>query len=64
MIPIKKFLRTKTVIQSTIFKIFSIFRSQRLTTPMLIVYLILIVSILFAFLAYAPVLSPFIYPLF
>jgi hypothetical protein len=61
---IGKLIKSSVVLHSTTLKIFLVFRRQRLNTPMLIVYFVLLISLLFAFLAYAPVLSPFIYPLF
>lgn len=64
MKPLGKLIAYFSIAILTLFKIFHVFREQQLKAPMLIVYLILLIALIFAFLAYAPVLSPFIYPLF
>ena len=45
-------------------RIWTIFPRQRLGKGMLLAFLLLAFSVVFAFLAFAPVLSPFVYPLF
>jgi hypothetical protein len=40
------------------------FRRQRISIALIVALLLLLLAVVFAFLAFAPVLSPFIYPLF
>lgn len=40
------------------------FRKQKTTKGLIIVYILFLIALLFAFLNFAPILSPFVYPLF
>ena len=52
------------IISSAFSAIFKAFRRQKLLPLMLIGSILLILTLIFGFLAFTPVLSPFIYPLF
>ncbi len=44
--------------------LFGSLRRQRMSSALLLAFVLLFLAVVFAFLAFAPVLSPFIYPLF
>jgi hypothetical protein len=48
----------------TLQELFGAFVKQKIPLAFILAFVIFILSLLFAFLAYSPVLSPFIYPLF
>ncbi len=52
------------VIISNIKLMIATFRRQRITGALIVAIVLSLVAIIFSFLAFAPVLSPFIYPLF
>lgn len=49
---------------STLTGLFVTFRSQKMSWALLLALMIFVISLIFAFLSFTPILSPFIYPLF
>jgi hypothetical protein len=43
---------------------FRVFSQQKIKPALIVVLILIVIAIIFSFLAFTPVLSPFIYPLF
>lgn len=52
------------VLLDTFLSLFKVFRHQRITPAFLVTCVIFALALIFSFLAFTPILSPFVYPLF
>jgi len=52
------------IVKSALMELFITFRRQKITSAFLLAFLIFILAMVFSFLAFSPILSPFVYPLF
>lgn len=59
-----RILDTLEIVGMNFLSLFKIFRRERVPMALILALALLLLAIFFAFLAFAPVLSPFIYPLF
>jgi hypothetical protein len=53
-----------TLLRNTLGSLFRVFRQQRIFPAYVVAVMAVFLAVLFAFLSFSPVLSPFIYPLF
>lgn len=53
-----------TAFRQTTSRLFRVFLLQRLGLSLALLFALILISLVFAFVAFAPVLSPFVYPLF
>lgn len=52
------------ILRDGVRELFGTFRRQKIGSAFLLAFVIFLLAMLFSFLAFSPVLSPFVYPLF
>jgi|GEM_PF-3597577 len=52
------------IVKHELKELFRTFRRQRIMASFLLAFVVFVLAMVFSFLAFSPVLSPFVYPLF